>query len=145
MSTTAIKSGLLVWLLTILLACLTVISACSSSSGDKAPGAIPTAPTNLTFTVHSHEAELFWTASTDDGLVIGYDIIRDGVPVKELVDTTNFLDDTLDRTFCSDDDRHAALSEFQARCARRFHNFYPPVSPGEPVPAQNHEIGDPAK
>ncbi len=96
MSTTAIKSGLLVWWLTLLPACLTAISACSTSSDDKAPGAIPTAPTNLTFTVQSHEAKLFWTASTDDGLVIGYDIIRDGVPVKELVDATNFLDDTLE-------------------------------------------------
>ena len=96
MSTTVIKSGLLVWLLTILLTCLTVISACSSSSGDKAPGAIPTAPTNLTYTVQSHEAKLFWTASTDDGLVIGYDIFRDGVLIKELLEANSFSDTMLE-------------------------------------------------
>jgi hypothetical protein len=45
-----------------------------------------------------------------------------------------FLDQTLDRAFHSDDDRNSALTEFQDRCARRFHNFFPPVAPGEPVP-----------
>ena len=46
----------------------------------------------------------------------------------------NFLDETLDRAFHSKDDRDSALAEFQNRCSRRFHNFYPPVGPGEPVP-----------
>ena len=46
----------------------------------------------------------------------------------------NFLDRTLERAFHSDDDRDSALAEFQDRCSRRYHNFYPPVAKGEPVP-----------
>lgn len=45
-----------------------------------------------------------------------------------------FLDDTLDRAFHSKDDRDSTLAKFKERCSRRFHNFYPPVAPGEPVP-----------
>lgn len=45
-----------------------------------------------------------------------------------------FLDETLDRAFSSDDLRDSALASFQDRCSRRYHNFYPPVAPGEPVP-----------
>ena len=46
----------------------------------------------------------------------------------------DFLEKTLDLAFRSGDDRDSALSEFQDRCARRFHNFFAPVKPGEPVP-----------
>ncbi len=53
-------------------------------------------------------------------------------PVFEKAD--RFLDETLDRAFSSDDLRDSALSAFKERCARRYHNFYPPVAPGEPVP-----------
>lgn len=45
-----------------------------------------------------------------------------------------FLDKTLENAFHSEDDRNSALAEFKDRCSRRFHNFYPPVAPGEPVP-----------
>lgn len=45
-----------------------------------------------------------------------------------------FLDQTLERAFHSDDDRASALAEFKDRCSRRYHNFYPPVAKGEPVP-----------
>jgi len=45
-----------------------------------------------------------------------------------------FLDETLDRAFQSEDDRESALVEFKDRCSRRFHNFFPPALPGEPVP-----------
>lgn len=45
-----------------------------------------------------------------------------------------FLDATLDQAFHDDDDRESALAEFKDRCSRRYHNFYPPVAPGEPVP-----------
>ncbi len=45
-----------------------------------------------------------------------------------------FLDETLARAFHSTDDRESTLAEFRDRCSRRFHNFYPPVAKGEPVP-----------
>lgn len=45
-----------------------------------------------------------------------------------------FLDQVLESAFHSDDDRNNALNEFRDRCSRRYHNFYPPVAPGEPVP-----------
>ena len=45
-----------------------------------------------------------------------------------------FLDETLDRAFATDDLRESALANFKDRCSRRYHNFYPPVAPGEPVP-----------
>lgn len=45
-----------------------------------------------------------------------------------------FLDQLLDSTFVSEEDRDTALADFKDRCARRFHNFFPPVPKGEPVP-----------
>lgn len=45
-----------------------------------------------------------------------------------------FLNRLLESTFPNDGDRESALTDFKDRCARRFHNFYPPVAPGEPVP-----------
>lgn len=45
-----------------------------------------------------------------------------------------FLDMTLERAFATQDLRESALAMFKDRCSRRFHNFYPPVAPGEPVP-----------
>lgn len=52
-----------------------------------------------------------------------------------VVDVANrFLDSLLESEFSSDDDRDSALAEFKDRCSRRYHNFYPPVKPGEPFP-----------
>lgn len=45
-----------------------------------------------------------------------------------------FLDEVLRQEFHSEDDRASALAEFKDRCSRRYHNFYPPVAKGEPVP-----------
>lgn len=45
-----------------------------------------------------------------------------------------FLNQTLDRAFPTEDLRQSALARFKDRCSRRYHNFYPPVEPGEPVP-----------
>ncbi len=45
-----------------------------------------------------------------------------------------FLDQLLKRAFKTEDLRSSALAGFKDRCKRRFHNFYPPVAPGEPVP-----------
>lgn len=53
-------------------------------------------------------------------------------PVMELAD--RFLEQLLESTFNSHDDRDSALADFQDRCSRRFHNFHPPVAPGQPVP-----------
>ncbi|MDG1873182.1 MAG: sulfotransferase family 2 domain-containing protein [Mariniblastus sp.] len=58
-------------------------------------------------------------------------------PVFELAH--QFLDRTLESAFKSQDDRQHALHVFKDRCARRFHNFYPPVAPGEPVPPVGYE------
>ena len=58
--------------------------------------------------------------------------LKQDYPVLELAD--QFLDKTLESAFHSDDDRNSALHEFQDRCSRRYHNFYPPVKQGEPVP-----------
>ncbi len=86
----------------ILLACSCILSACNSSSSDNAPAnddstTSPSIPGDLTFDVYSPEAiELFWTPSTDDGLVIGYNIIRDGMLIKNQLDANSFVDDTLE-------------------------------------------------
>ena len=54
-------------------------------------------PGNLSASVHSsYEIELIWTPSIDDGLVIGYDIIRDGVLIKEQLDANSFSDARLE-------------------------------------------------
>lgn len=53
-------------------------------------------------------------------------------PVFELAN--RFLDELLANTFPNEAERSEALAEFQDRCARRFHNFFPPVAEGEPVP-----------
>lgn len=45
------------------------------------------------------------------------------------------LDDALNRAFHSLEDRQSALAEFQDRCSRRYHNFHPPRSKGQPAPA----------
>ncbi len=82
------------------------------------PGTIPTMPGDLTSTVYStHEVELFWTASTDDGWVMGYDIFRDGIPVANLLDASSFFEGTLApsttylyRVSAVDDDANRSLS-----------------------------------
>ena len=50
-------------------------------------------PSDLSATVRSsHEIELVWTPSTDDGLVMGYNVIRDGVPINDQFNATRFID-----------------------------------------------------
>lgn len=69
--------------------------------------------------------------SEDERQMVGRYLKQD-YPVFELAE--QFLNKTLQSAFHSDDDRKSALHEFQDRCSRRYHNFYPPVKPGEPVP-----------
>lgn len=84
----------------VVLLCVIGISACSSSS-DQPPveddlDTNPTIPGNLiSYVYSSHEAGLFWTASIDDGWVVGYDIFRDGVLVQEQLDANSFFEDLL--------------------------------------------------
>lgn len=66
----------------------------------------------------------------DRELVLRY--LKIDYPVFDL--SHRFLDQTLQSAFHSDDDRRSALAEFKDRCSRRYHNFYPPVAKGEPVP-----------
>ncbi len=64
---------------------------------DDDPDASPTMPGNLTSSVYSsHSAELFWMASIDDGWVMGYNIFRDGVLIKEQLDANSFFDTNLE-------------------------------------------------
>jgi hypothetical protein len=54
---------------------------------------------------------------------------------QHVIDLANsFLDDLLAKTFCQLEEQAKALAEFQDRCARRFHNFFPPVAKGEVLP-----------
>jgi hypothetical protein len=73
---------------------------------------------------------------TDEERSLALRYLKNDVPVFELAN--QFLDETLERVFHSDDDRDSKLAEFKDRCSRRFHNFYPPVAPGEPVPPIGH-------
>ncbi len=75
-----------------------VLSSCSDSSRnnddilDDASG-IPTSPGNLLGTVYSStDAELTWEASQDDGLIMGYEVMRDGKPTGPLLDALHYHD-----------------------------------------------------
>lgn len=59
-------------------------------------------------------------------------LLQDDRAVFELANRV--LDHLLENTFSSDEARALALAEFRDRCSRRFHNFFPPVAKGEPVP-----------
>ena len=57
----------------------------------------PSMPGNLNSSVNfSHEAELFWMPSTDDGWVMGYDIYRDDVLIKVRLDANSFIEANLE-------------------------------------------------
>jgi hypothetical protein len=63
--------------------------SCHGPNTDTTP---PTAPTNLTATaVTPNEVDLSWTASTDNQLVAGYKVFRDGVQIGTST-TTNYVD-----------------------------------------------------
>ena len=72
------------------------------------------------------------TIVTDDDRELVLRYLKNDYPVFEKAQ--QFLDQTLQQAFHSDDDRQSALAEFKDRCSRRYHNFYPPVAKGEPVP-----------
>ncbi|MEL7497137.1 MAG: sulfotransferase family 2 domain-containing protein [Planctomycetota bacterium] len=63
---------------------------------------------------------------------LAYRYLKLDYPVVELAN--QFLERMLDENFVSEDDRNSSLAEFKDRCSRRYHNFYPPVKPGEPNP-----------
>ena len=69
---------------------------------------------------------------TDEDRELATRHLKNDYPVFEKAH--DFLDQTLQRAFHSEDDRKSALAEFKDRCSRRYHNFYPPVAKGEPVP-----------
>jgi hypothetical protein len=71
-------------------------------------------------------------AITDEDRQLAWRYLKDDYPVFELAN--EFLDRMLETAFHSSDDRDSALAEFRDRCSRRYHNFYPPVAKGEPVP-----------
>ena len=60
------------------------------------PSAPPTAPEEvLSIEYSGYDAEIFWTRSTDDGWVMGYDVYRDGEIVAQMLDALSFYDDGL--------------------------------------------------
>ena len=62
-----------------------------------ASGSDPSVPMNLSVQVYSKTAlEVFWDRSTDDGTVVAYTIIRDGL-VFDSVQGNSFYDDSLTR------------------------------------------------
>src|SRR5574341_756833 len=73
---------------------LSVVIACSSGGGGGGGGTggdqtVPTVPTGLTVTVvSSTEISLSWTASTDDVGVVGYNVLRNGVVSKFVMNTS---------------------------------------------------------
>ncbi len=72
------------------------------------------------------------TVVTDEDRELVLRYLKNDYPIFEK--SHQFLDQTLQTAFHSDDDRQSALAEFKDRCSRRYHNFYPPVAKGEPVP-----------
>jgi len=84
-----------------------LLSACESASNESASNndddkpiddgfSPPGMPINLTGTVYStHEIELFWKASSDDGWVMGYDIYRDDELLAEQLDAKSYFDNTV--------------------------------------------------
>ncbi len=69
---------------------------------------------------------------TDEDRKFATQYLQADYPVFERAN--QFLDALLEQAFESLNLRESALAAFQDRCSRRFHNFYPPVAPGEPVP-----------
>jgi len=59
-------------------------------------GSSPSTPPNLRGSVYSSsEVEIFWDASNDDSLVVGYDIYRDGDRVQQTLDGRSFYESSL--------------------------------------------------
>ena len=57
----------------------------------------PSAPAGLTHSVYSDTAaELFWERATDDGIVVAYEVYRNG-ELLQVLDATSFFDDTLQK------------------------------------------------
>jgi fibronectin type 3 domain-containing protein len=54
----------------------------------------PTTPTGLSATATGTEADLSWTASTDNVAVTGYDIYRNGTKIATIGSTTSYADTT---------------------------------------------------
>ncbi len=55
----------------------------------------PTAPAALRITTYSgYDVELFWPRATDDVVVMGYDIYRNGVQLESILDSLSYYDAT---------------------------------------------------
>ncbi len=86
----------------LLLILVVLLSSCSGSSRnddeipDDQPG-IPTSPGNVQGTVYSStDAKLTWEAAQDDGLIMDYEILRDGEPTGPLLDALSYYDPELE-------------------------------------------------
>ena len=60
---------------------------------------------------------------TEEEHSFAFQYLKNDYPVFELAN--KFLDETLEKAFPSAKERSSALTEFQDRCGRRYHNFYP--------------------
>lgn len=120
--------------LAILLICIPGLTACNGSSSntqaDNDSDTPPTTPGDLTAAVYtSQAAELFWTASTDDGGISGYDIVRNDVLIESQLDAYSYFDTELEpattyhyRVFAVDDEGNRSLAAETALTTRLSHD-----------------------
>ena len=67
-------------------------------------------------------------------------LLKDDNPLIDMAQKQ--LQQRLSDAFDSQDDQDAALTEFQDRCSRRYHNFRPLREPGEPLPTDEEKAAD---
>ena len=77
-----------------------LLTSCHSSSKDDTPtddpAGLPSPPGNLVGSAYSvSEIQLSWEPATDDGLITGYDIERDGASLATNLNTLSYLDSTV--------------------------------------------------
>ncbi len=60
------------------------------------------------------------------------EFLQDDYPV--VARANQFLDNLVSKVFKTREDFESSLHDFKERCSRRYHNYYPPVAPGEPLP-----------
>ena len=64
-------------------------------------------------------------------------------PDNRVIELANVqLTSQLSNAFSSLEEQESALTEFQDRCSRRYHNFRPLREPGEPLPTEAEKAAD---
>lgn len=69
----------------------------SSGGGGSSTGNAPSVPPNFRSVIYSNtQAEIFWDASSDNGVVVGYDIFRNGSLIEGMRDARSFFESSLE-------------------------------------------------